>query len=281
MKKFNLDIVIKILILLGFSAFYLRIIRNNEIIMYVHPRIIPIVIFAMISMFIIALFLITESFRNKKKKVKVKNYVIFIIPLIMILFMQSTNANSTVTTNDININSNISSNTDLSKSSNKTYNQGNDLKNNLISTSSTYELYSGKTESDGQGTLDKNQLDIENNVIQVNLKNFVLSLDEILGNPDKYKGKEVEISGFVYKDKDLKENEFIIGRFMMVCCAADLQIAGIKCDSNNLASYDNDTWIKIKGKIETDTSEGEVDPVIVVEHIEKDLNPDTSYVYPF
>jgi putative membrane protein len=281
MKKLNLDTIIKILILLGFSLFYFRIIINNEILMYVHPRIVPFVVFGMIAMFVIALFLIKDSFHNKKKKFKFKNYGIFIIPLIMIFFMQSTNANSAIKTSDINTSSNITSNNNLGNSSNNTSNQGNNINNNLTSANSTFEIYGGKTESDGQGAVDKKELDIKNNVIEVNTKNFVFSLDEILGNPGKYEGKEIEITGFVYKDKDLKENEYIIGRFMMICCAADMQIAGIRCDSNNLESYDSDTWIKIKGKIKKDTFEGEVDPLIVVEHVEKDLNPDTSYVYPF
>ena len=71
----------------------------------------------------------------------------------------------------------------------------------------------------------------------------------------------------------------------MVCCAADLQIAGLGCEGTSLEDYPNDTWIKIKGKIKgkikNDTSDGTADPVIVVEHMEKDLKPDTSYVYPF
>ena len=41
MKKLNFDIIMKILILLCFSAFYLKIIVTNEITLYVHPRIIP------------------------------------------------------------------------------------------------------------------------------------------------------------------------------------------------------------------------------------------------
>ncbi|MCE5219796.1 MAG: TIGR03943 family protein [Clostridium sp.] len=273
MKKLNVDIIIKILILLGFSVFYFELIINNEITMYVHPRIVPFIVLGMIAMFIIVLFLIKDIFHNKKKRIKLKNYVIFIIPLIMIFFMQSNSANSEIKVSDINTNSNITSN--------NTSNKDNNISNNLTSANSTFDIYSGKTENDGQGTIDKKQLDIENNVIQVNTKNFVFSLDEILGNPDKYDGKEIEITGFVYKDKDLKENEFIIGRFMMVCCAADMQIAGMRCEGNNLESYDNDTWIKVKGKIKKDTYEGSVDPVIVVEDLKKDMSPDTSYVYPF
>lgn len=273
MKKLNVDIIIKILILLGFSVFYFKLIISNEIAMYVHPRIIPFIVLGMVAMFIIALFLMKDIFHNKKKRIKFKNYVIFIIPLIMIFFMQTTNANSEIKVSDIKTNSNITSNNNSNKENN--------ISNNLTSANSTFDIYSGKTESDGQGTIDKKQLDIKNNVIQVNTKNFVFSLDEILGNSDKYDGKEIEITGFLYKAKDLKENEFIIGRFMMVCCAADMQIAGIRCEGNNLESYDNDTWIKVKGKIKKDIYEGTVDPIIVVEHMEKDLNPNTSYVYPF
>ena len=279
MKKLNIENIIKILILLGFSLFYFRIIVTNEIIKYVHPRIVPFVVLGMIAMVIIALFLIKDSFHSKKKKFKIKNYIIFIIPLIMIFFMQSTSAESTtITSSDINVNtgSNITSNSNLNNVSTNNTNQDNNSNNGL-----TFDLYGGKTETNGQGTSDKKELDIKDNVINVNSKNFVFSLDEILDNPDKYVGQEIEITGFVYKDKTLKENEFIVGRFIMVCCAADLQIAGLGCEGTNLEAYPNDTWIKIKGKIKNDTSDGTADPVIVVEHMEKDLNPDTSYVYPF
>lgn len=275
MKKLNLESLIKILILLGFSLFYLRIIVNNEIIKYVHPRIVPFAVFGMIAMFIIALFLSGDLFHNKKKRIKFKNYVIFIIPLIVIFLMKSTNANSTIKTSDINTNSDILSN--VNSSNNTSFNQG----NNVTSDNSTFSLYEGKTESDGLGKVEKKQLDVKDNVIEVNAKNFVFSLDEIIENVDKYDGKEIEISGFVYKDKNLKENEYIIGRFMMFCCAADMQIVGIRCNSNNLESYSSDTWIKLKGKIKKDTFKDNVDPIIIVEKIEKDPNPDTSYVYPF
>lgn len=275
MKKLNLDIIIKILILLSFSVFYLKIILNNQILMFVHPRIIPFAIFGMISMIIIALFLISDSFRSRKKKVRFKNYVVFVIPLIMVFFMQNTNVNSAVNASDANANKTSDN------SSNSNSNTTSNIANNLTTSDSTYDLYSGKTESDGQGVVDKKELYIQNNTIQVNRQNFVFSLDEIIDNLDKYDGKEIEITGFVYRDKSLKESEFIIVRFMMVCCAADMQVAGIRCDSNNLGSYSNDTWVKVKGKIRKDTYENQIDPVIVVEHIEKDPTPDTSYVYPF
>jgi len=81
--------------------------------MYVHPRIIPFAILGMIAMFMVAIFLITDSRHIKKKKIRFKNYVIFIIPLIMIFLMQSISANSSIKTDDINTNSNGLSNTNL------------------------------------------------------------------------------------------------------------------------------------------------------------------------
>lgn len=261
MKKLNSDIIIKILILLCFAIFYFRIIKNNEIIMYVHPRIIPFAILGMIAMFMVAIFLITDSRHIKKKKIRFKNYVIFIIPLIMIFFMQSTSANSSIKANDINSNSNGLSNTNL------TYD------NSKVNSSDQ------KNESDGQDKDDN--LYIKNNVIEVDADNFLHSFDKLIENADKYEGQEIEITGFVYKDTTLKANEFMIGRFVMACCAADLQVIGIKCDSNNQETYDSNTWVKIKGKIKTETINYEVEPVIVVEHIEKDPNPKTAYLYPF
>ncbi len=51
------------------------------------------------------------------------------------------------------------------------------------------------------------------------------------------------------------------------------EVAGIECSSGDSDSYDNGTWVKIKGKIKINTSEDGIDPVIAVENIEKDPTP--------
>ncbi|WP_315069102.1 TIGR03943 family putative permease subunit [uncultured Clostridium sp.] len=260
MKRLNSDIIIKILILVCFSIFYFKIIKDDEILRYVHPRIIPFSIFGMIAMFIVAIFLITDRYHMKKRKMRLKNYIIFVIPLIMIFFMQSANADSSIKTDEINTNSN-----EILNVSNLAYDN--------INSSSSQKENGGQDGDDG--------LSRKDNVIEVDADNFLNSIDKLIEDSDKYEGQEIEITGFVYKDTTLKANEFIIGRFVMACCAADLQVEGIKCDSNNLQTYDNDTWVKVKGKIKTETVNYEAEPVIVVENIEKDPNPYTSYLYPF
>lgn len=255
MKKLSSDIIVKMLILLCFAIFYFKIIWNNEIIRYVHPRIIPFAILGMITMFVIAVFLITDRFNMKKRKIRFKNYIFFIIPIIMMFFMQSTSANSSIKADDISTNITLYSN------------------NSKIDSSLQETLGNDQDEADN--------LYRQNNIIEVNTDNFVSSIDKLIDNVDDYKDQEIEITGFVYKNASLKSNEFIVGRFVMACCAADLQVEGIKCDINGLNSYDSDTWVKLSGKIKTETVNYEVEPVIVVEHIEKDPNPNTQYLYPF
>lgn len=266
MKKFNFDILAKIIILISFSLFYLKILISKEILLYVHPRIIPFAILGICSMIIIAIFLISSLYKSYKRTFKIEKYIAFIIPLIIILIFQIYTLKSNAKTLDFNSDNKSNS---VSSSNNAEY---------------TPDLYGGKTESYGDGTSSHNKLDICDNIINVNSKNFVSSLDEIISNCNEYEGKTIEISGFIYNDKNLKlnENQFIIARYMMVCCAADMQIAGLRCQySTNQNSFDLNTWVKISGKVKIDTYEGSYDPLILIDKIEIDPNPDTSYVYPY
>ncbi|MDK2828464.1 MAG: putative rane protein [Clostridium butyricum] len=268
MKKINFDKLAKIIILIGFSVFYLKILISKEILLYVHPRIIPFAIFSTFFMIITAIFLITSLYTSYKRTFKIKKYIAFIIPLILI-FLIST-LKSDARTLDINANSTSNS------------------KSNTVSSSNNNEyapdLYSGKTASYGDGTISNPKLDISNNIIKVSSKNFVSSLDEIISNCAKYEGNSIEITGFIYNDKNLNltNNQFIIARYMMVCCAADMQIAGLRCQYINIEnSLDLNTWVKISGKIKNDSYESNPDPLILIDKIEIDSNPDTSYVYPY
>lgn len=266
MKKFNFDILTKIVILISFSLFYLKILISKEILLYVHPRIIPFAILGICSMIIMAIFLISSLYKSYKRTFKIEKYIVFILPLIIILIFQIPTLKSNAKTLDFN--SNSKSNSEFS-SNNAEY---------------TPDLYGGKTESYGDGISSHNKLDISDNIINVNSKNFVSSLDEIISNCNEYEGKTIEISGFIYNDKNLKlnENQFIIARYMMVCCAADMQIAGLRCQySTNQHSFDLNTWVKISGKVKIDTYEGSSDPLILIDKIEIDPSPDTSYVYPY
>lgn len=280
MKKLNFDIIMKILILLCFSAFYLKIIVTNEITLYVHPRIIPFSVFGVIVMIIIAVFLFTSSLKAETRKFRFKRYIAFIIPLIMIALYQTLKYTSSIKKQDIGANSSSMASNDIQDINRNSNNQ---TSSSTFSDTYKTDLYGSKTESDRNGTISQNKLDISNGIIKINSKNFVLSLDEIIGNLSKYDGMRIEITGFIYEDPslNLEENQFIIARYMMVCCAADMQIAGLRCQYRTSDLYDTNTWVTIKGKIKNDVYEGQPDPLILIDEIYRDDNPDTSYVYPY
>ncbi|WP_120119243.1 hypothetical protein [Bacillus terrae] len=49
----------------------------------------------------------------------------------------------------------------------------------------------------------------------------VAILDIFYDQQHLFVGKEVEITGFVYKEPEFKENQLVIARFGISCCYAD------------------------------------------------------------
>lgn len=111
--------------------------------------------------------------------------------------------------------------------------------------------------------------------------NFLEFIDDSVQNFNKYESKEIEISGFVYKDENYKKNEFAIARFMMTCCSADMQIVGLKCNDISGIIYDNDTWVKAIGKLELQEVNGEEVAILNIRQLEKVEAPKNQYVYPY
>jgi uncharacterized repeat protein (TIGR03943 family) len=107
---------------------------------------------------------------------------------------------------------------------------------------------------------------------------------ETLGAIDLYKqqfeGKEISISGFLYRDKDkTSENAFAIGRFLVQCCTADATPFGMLVDSGKLKSLPTDAWIKVRGKLQVVQYKGQEMMQIRAETITPIAQPTTPYIY--
>lgn len=62
-------------------------------------------------------------------------------------------------------------------------------------------------------------------IIEVAEDNYFERIGIISDNIESYKGRKVIISGFVFKDKGFKADEFVVARLMMTCCAVDSQVS--------------------------------------------------------
>ncbi len=99
-------------------------------------------------------------------------------------------------------------------------------------------------------------------------------------NIDKYIGFKISIKGFVYKDLELDEDEFVPARLMMTCCAADLSPCGFVCKYNKASELEGDTWVTVEGTIIKKERNGIEDPQIDVNNISS-ADPTEDYIYPY
>ncbi|HON55931.1 MAG TPA: DUF1980 domain-containing protein [bacterium] len=122
------------------------------------------------------------------------------------------------------------------------------------------------------------------NIIEIyNLFNLLKSKKEI----EKFEMK-IETIGQLYrqygKDSiDLYENEFMIIRLIMICCAADMMPLGIIVENKQKYDYNRyDDWLKIRGKltfIANPKGKGYI-AYIEDDYIEKIEAPDPEWLYP-
>ncbi len=107
-------------------------------------------------------------------------------------------------------------------------------------------------------------------------------ISELYLNLDSWTDKKIKIEGAVWKNPEMfGETEFAIGRMMMVCCAADMQPVGVMATWKDAIGLNDDEWIRITGTVSKTEYEGENEPMILVDSIEKIGRPRFEYIYPF
>jgi len=97
-------------------------------------------------------------------------------------------------------------------------------------------------------------------------------LEDIRVNPKKYIGRNLEIHGFVCKESYLNKNQFIIGKIVMTCCAADSKVVGIIGEYDKAYDLNENEKINVSGIIgsSTITDDNNVShrvPIIIIEKL--------------
>jgi putative membrane protein len=83
-------------------------------------------------------------------------------------------------------------------------------------------------------------------------------LTEMYYTPKVYEDKTVKLTGFYYKEADYDENAFLIARMLVSCCAADAQVAGFRCEWENIGTLEQGQWYEVEGKVRLDTTYNEL-----------------------
>ncbi len=96
----------------------------------------------------------------------------------------------------------------------------------------------------------------------------------------KYKGKPIQLMGFVYKEDGFEQDQLVIARFLITHCVADASIVGFLTELPEASSIDTDTWIEVNGVLDITTYNGVELPFIKITDWKKVTEPEEPYIYP-
>lgn len=269
-RRFNMDALLKILLLFGFSVFFLIVICTGSVSLYVHPRIIPYMFFASAAMIMIAILLLRKLFEPGNIKANSWHLLFFIIPLLMAFALPAKSFDSSAgTLGDVQLSDNTAKPVQEMKEA------------DIPAESSMGSTTSDTGDTAASDATDEGNL-IKNGTLVMNSSNFYKCLCEIYADMDKYVGTKIEVIGFVYSDnEDFAENEFVPARLMMVCCAADMQPVGFLCQYDKASELESYAWVKVCGTLEKAGFDGETIPCIKAESVEEAEKPVEEYIYPY
>jgi putative membrane protein len=263
MKRFNLDEFLWFIILLAFTVYFYYLLSTGKISMFISPRLTKYIIFALIGFGILTLYQYTKIFTIRSRRPLNKSYILLFVTLIIGYIAAQNGLNSSIVEKkgvDLAVVTDKKEVTTLDKSTN------NAVKN--------MQLQSEEELIDDGGT------------IEFTNDNYSRQLVKIEDNFEKYKGRKVIITGFVYKENNFKSDEFVAARLFMSCCAADSQVIGLMSKWEKATTLDKDEWVKIGGTIDStkykDSQTGkEMNiPLIKVDKVEKIQKPDNPFIYP-
>ena len=126
-----------------------------------------------------------------------------------------------------------------------------------------YDYLDGTTQFDE--IEDPLPFDINAPVIDIADSDYALWYRDVTEEPQKYHGKTVRFKGQVALLRRMKENMFAPGRFVMTCCADDIQFCGVPCNYAEASKLEPRSWVMVTAKISAEKHplyKGELGPVL-------------------
>lgn len=117
-------------------------------------------------------------------------------------------------------------------------------------------------------------------IIKVHPEIYMEVLSTIVVFIDHFMNKEIEISGFVYRESGMEDNQLVIGRIAVQCCTADAAPYGVLTEFDEASKFPDDTWLTVRGTIGYTEYNG--NKILKIEVTESSIMkvPDNPYIYP-
>jgi uncharacterized repeat protein (TIGR03943 family) len=96
----------------------------------------------------------------------------------------------------------------------------------------------------------------------------------------EFSGSPARVKGFVFRDERFGAEEFMVTRFVVSCCVADANVAGMVVKWPEAAALPADQWVEVAGTLQPGSLEGETLPVLVAHTVTPVEVPQQPYLYP-
>ena len=128
-------------------------------------------------------------------------------------------------------------------------------------------------------SINSSESNVTDAVIEISAKNYTNILKTVHENIDKYVGKKIHLTGYVYRVFDLSNTQFVIARNMIINSDNQAVVVGFLCNYNNAKNFGNNTWIDAIGTITKGNYHGDI-PIIEINEINIVDCPNDEFVYP-
>ena len=137
-----------------------------------------------------------------------------------------------------------------------------------------YDYMDGTTSFDE--LVDPLPFDINADVIEIKDEDYALWYRDVTEEPEKYDGKTVYFKGQVALLRRDKNGMFAPGRFVMTCCADDIEFCGIPCRYEKAKTLETRSWVTVKAKISAEKHilyKGDLGPVLTAIEVTTGVAP--------
>ncbi len=118
-----------------------------------------------------------------------------------------------------------------------------------------------------------------NNIANIDANQYTNILEEVYNNVDTYVGQQINFTGYIYRLYDMKENEFVLARNMLINSDSQSVVVGFLCTADNAKDFKDGTWVNVSGSIIKGYYHNQI-PVIEINEIKETQKPEDEFVYP-
>lgn len=116
-------------------------------------------------------------------------------------------------------------------------------------------------------------------ISHIQTDNYTNILKSVYENLDTYIGQRICFSGYVYRNIDFSESQFVLARDMIMKDTPNKLIVGFLCSCKEAKNYEDGTWVEIVGEITKGNYHGEI-PILKITQIKKIDKPLDEFTYP-